>query len=45
VFVPSALPAMLTDADRTKCARVIGALMKMKKFDVSALERAFAGEF
>ena len=41
--VPSALPAMLTDADRAKSERVFDALMKMKKFDLDALTRAHAG--
>jgi predicted 3-demethylubiquinone-9 3-methyltransferase (glyoxalase superfamily) len=41
--VPSALPQMLTDADRAKTERVMTALMKMKKFDVAALKRAYAG--
>jgi len=42
--VPSALPAMLTDADRTKSERVFDALMKMKKLDLDALTRAHAGQ-
>ena len=41
--VPSVLPQMLSDADRTKTERVMSVLMKMKKFDVDALERAYAG--
>jgi predicted 3-demethylubiquinone-9 3-methyltransferase (glyoxalase superfamily) len=41
--VPSVLPQMLANADRTKTERVLTALMQMKKFDVAALERAFAG--
>jgi hypothetical protein len=34
---------MLTDADSAKRERAMGALMGMKKFDVEALQRAFAG--
>jgi predicted 3-demethylubiquinone-9 3-methyltransferase (glyoxalase superfamily) len=41
--VPSVLPQMLSDTDRTKTERVMSVLMKMKKFDVEALERAYAG--
>ncbi len=42
--VPSVLPEMLTDADRIKSERVMVALMKMKKFDVAALQRAYLGQ-
>jgi predicted 3-demethylubiquinone-9 3-methyltransferase (glyoxalase superfamily) len=41
---PSALPKMLTDPDRAKAARVMNAFMKMRKFDLAAIERAYAGE-
>ena len=41
---PSALPKMMTDPDRTKSARVMGALMQMKKLDLGKLTRAFNGE-
>lgn len=41
--VPSVLPELLTDADRTKTERVMAALMKMKKFDVATLQRAYSG--
>jgi len=41
--VPRVLPQMLTDADSTKRERAMTALMAMKKFDVAALQRAFAG--
>jgi hypothetical protein len=34
---------MLTDPDSAKRERTISALMAMKKFDVAALQRAFAG--
>jgi predicted 3-demethylubiquinone-9 3-methyltransferase (glyoxalase superfamily) len=42
--VPNALTAMLRDADAAKQERVTKAFMKMKKFDIAALERAFAGK-
>jgi predicted 3-demethylubiquinone-9 3-methyltransferase (glyoxalase superfamily) len=41
--VPSELLHMLTDTDRVRADRVLTALMKMKKFDVAALKRAYAG--
>jgi predicted 3-demethylubiquinone-9 3-methyltransferase (glyoxalase superfamily) len=37
------VPQMLTDADGSKRERAMSALMSMKKFDVAALQRAFAG--
>jgi predicted 3-demethylubiquinone-9 3-methyltransferase (glyoxalase superfamily) len=42
--VPAALPQMLTDADRAKSERAMGALMQMKKFDIAALQRAHSGQ-
>lgn len=42
-IVPSQLSQMLTDADSTKSERTMSALMKMKKFDVETLQRAYAG--
>ena len=41
--VPSVLPQMMTDADGAKSERVMNALLKMKKFDLQALQRAHAG--
>ncbi len=41
---PAAVPKMLTDPDRAKAARVMKAFMKMKKFDLAAIERAYAGQ-
>jgi len=41
--VPQVLPQMLIDADSAKRDRAMSALMGMKKFDVEALQRAFAG--
>jgi predicted 3-demethylubiquinone-9 3-methyltransferase (glyoxalase superfamily) len=43
-IVPNVLPQMLTDADGAKRERAMSALMAMKKFDVAALRRAFAGQ-
>jgi predicted 3-demethylubiquinone-9 3-methyltransferase (glyoxalase superfamily) len=40
---PSILPMLLTDTDGAKSERVMAAVMKMKKFDLAALERAHAG--
>jgi predicted 3-demethylubiquinone-9 3-methyltransferase (glyoxalase superfamily) len=42
--VPSDLPQMLTDADSTKSERAMAALLKMKKFDLAALQRAYTGQ-
>jgi predicted 3-demethylubiquinone-9 3-methyltransferase (glyoxalase superfamily) len=41
--VPSVLPQMMTEATGAKIERLMGAVMKMKKFDLAALERAGAG--
>jgi predicted 3-demethylubiquinone-9 3-methyltransferase (glyoxalase superfamily) len=41
--VPSAIPKMMTDPDAKKSARVMNAFMKMKKLDIAAIERAYAG--
>ena len=41
--VPSVLPQMMTDADSSKKERVMNAFLKMKKFDVETLQRAYAG--
>jgi predicted 3-demethylubiquinone-9 3-methyltransferase (glyoxalase superfamily) len=41
---PSAVPKMLMDPDRAKAARVMNAFMKMKKFDLAAIERAYQGQ-
>jgi predicted 3-demethylubiquinone-9 3-methyltransferase (glyoxalase superfamily) len=40
---PTALPAMLTDADVTKSERVINAFLEMTKFDLAKLKAAYAG--
>jgi predicted 3-demethylubiquinone-9 3-methyltransferase (glyoxalase superfamily) len=41
---PSALPKWLMDSDRARSMRVMNAFMKMKKFDIATLERAYSGE-
>jgi predicted 3-demethylubiquinone-9 3-methyltransferase (glyoxalase superfamily) len=42
-IVPSALPPMLADAAGGKSERVMNALLQMKKLDLAALQRAYAG--
>ena len=42
-IVPSAFFAMMRDPDQEKVARVMAAMMKMTKFDIAELERAYAG--
>ena len=41
--VPAALPQMMADADGAGTDRVMNAVLKMKKFDLAALQRALAG--
>lgn len=41
--VPTVLAAMMTDQDRRRSDRVMKALLQMKKFDIAALQQAFAG--
>ncbi len=43
-IVPSMVPQMMTDADSAKSDRVMNAVLKMKKFDLEALKRAYAGQ-
>lgn len=42
--VPSELYDMLVDQDREKVKRVTHAFLRMKKFDIAALKRAFVGK-
>jgi predicted 3-demethylubiquinone-9 3-methyltransferase (glyoxalase superfamily) len=41
--VPAAIPKMMSDPDAEKAARVMNAVLKMKKFDIAALDRAYVG--
>ena len=41
-IVPTALPRLLGDPDRTKANRVMQAMLQMKKLDIAALERSAA---
>jgi predicted 3-demethylubiquinone-9 3-methyltransferase (glyoxalase superfamily) len=43
-IVPSVLPQMLTDSDSAKSERAMEALMRMKKFDIATLQRAYSGQ-
>ena len=42
--VPTTLIEMVTDKDPVKVQRVTKAFLQMKKFDISALRRAFEGQ-
>lgn len=42
--VPAVLPKMLADPDPGRVGRVTQAFLQMKKFDIAALQRAYAGE-
>ena len=42
--VPAAIAKMMTDPDAQKSARVMNAFLKMKKLDLAAIERAYAGK-
>jgi predicted 3-demethylubiquinone-9 3-methyltransferase (glyoxalase superfamily) len=43
-IVPTVMAKMLLDKDERKVARVTEAFLRMKKFDIAALERAFEGK-
>jgi predicted 3-demethylubiquinone-9 3-methyltransferase (glyoxalase superfamily) len=43
-IVPAVLDEMMQDKDPKKVARVVQAFLKMKKFDVAALKRAYEGK-
>jgi len=43
-IVPDVMDEMMKSGDKKKLARVTEAFLKMKKFDIKALERAFARE-
>jgi predicted 3-demethylubiquinone-9 3-methyltransferase (glyoxalase superfamily) len=42
-IVPGVLPELLTDPDLEKSGRAMRAMLQMKKIDIAALKRAFAG--
>lgn len=42
--VPSVFLRMITESDEQAATRVTAAMLTMKKFDIAALERAYAGE-
>lgn len=43
-IVPTAMDKMMQDRDRERLARVTQAFLKMKKFDLAALQRAYDGK-
>ncbi|MBI4768595.1 MAG: VOC family protein [Deltaproteobacteria bacterium] len=43
-IVPTAMDEMMKDKDQEKLARVTEAFLKMKKFDIVALKRAYQGK-
>lgn len=43
-IIPSILPRLLGDPDRDRAGRAMDAMLRMRKIDISALERAAAGE-
>ena len=42
-IVPTVMGKMMRDKDKKKLARVTEAFLKMKKFDIAALKRAYKG--
>jgi predicted 3-demethylubiquinone-9 3-methyltransferase (glyoxalase superfamily) len=42
-IVPTALADLFTDADPAKSGRAMQAMLRMKKLDIAALKRAYAG--
>ena len=43
-IVPTILPKLLADEDKNKSKKVMEAMLKMKKIDITALQRAAAGK-
>jgi predicted 3-demethylubiquinone-9 3-methyltransferase (glyoxalase superfamily) len=43
-IVPTVMDEMMKDKDREKLARVTEAFLKMKKFDIATLKRAYQGK-
>lgn len=42
-IIPTALGRYLSDPDRARATRVIQAMLQMKKMDIAALDKAYAG--
>jgi len=42
--MPAGFGEMMSDPDRARAKRVTGAMLKMSRFDVVALEAAYAGD-
>jgi predicted 3-demethylubiquinone-9 3-methyltransferase (glyoxalase superfamily) len=42
-IIPSALPKLLSDPDRTRAGKVMQVMLQMKKIDIAKLEEAAAG--
>jgi predicted 3-demethylubiquinone-9 3-methyltransferase (glyoxalase superfamily) len=42
-IVPTVLGELMTDPDRGRSRRVMEAMLQMKKLDIAALKRAYAG--
>jgi len=42
-IVPTVLPGMISDPDSAKSQRAMKAMLQMKKLDIDALRRAYAG--
>ncbi len=43
-IVPTAMKEMMTSGSKEKIARVTGAFLKMKKFNIDILKRAYEGK-
>jgi len=43
-IVPSIMPRLLSDPDPVKAARVMSAMMQMKKIDIAAIQAAYDGK-
>lgn len=43
-IVPSIMPRLLADPDPAKAARVMAAMMQMKKIDIAAIQAAYDGK-
>ena len=42
-IAPTLIPKLMTDPDPAKTSRVMNAVLKMKKIDIAAIERAYRG--